>query len=322
MIPHVIAHPDRPELLQLTYDFDAKTTTITRHALSDGGLVAGPEKRVPRLLRYPVARGDGFYVAVMDRREFGEPAFIERFTWDELEPADTYRIEHPRFGLTGLGVSPSGRLAVVDRFFPTADDAIAGAKVVTVPDLEPVAAIPINAGMSSPVFDPEERRVAMVLYDQDRCSANVYRLEDAGAMPVADLASRQIGTDFNRACVAFLPGEQLAVWSVTCWSFEGKLGVYDIGTGEARFIVKTDSPAALDVADPDDFSFRLQNTDLSLLVDDQRIHVGALGAIVTVDLATGATSTRDLEGAGAIVQLHRCGEVTVALDHDSALFVA
>ncbi len=320
MIPHVIAHPDRPQLLQFVYDFDAKTTTIKRHTLDGGRIVAGIEKPVPHLLRYPVARGDSWYAAVMDEREFGEPAFVERWTWDDLEQRDAHLIEHPKFGLTALGVSPSCRLAVLDRFFATDDDEANGARVVTLPELRPIGAIPINAHMTGPVFDAAEERVAMVLYDQDRCSANVYRLGDDGAEQVADLASKQIVTDFESGCVAFLPGDRLVVWSVENWSFKGQVGVYDIAAGETQLVVPATSGNALEADDEEAFSFRLSNTELAMLVDDDRLLVGAIGAVVAVDLATGDTETRPIEGAGAVVQVRRCGPAAVAIDDQQQLW--
>jgi hypothetical protein len=110
------------------------------------------------------------------------------------------------------------------------------------------------------------------------------------------------------------------VWSVKGWSFEGQVGVYDLATGEARFVAAV-GHAELEVDDPDEFSFRLENTELSLFVGDRSVVVGAVGAVVTVDLDDRAATATPIEGAGAIVSVRRCGEAIVALDHDNALFV-
>lgn len=321
MIPHVICHPGRAELLQFVYDFDAKTTTIKPHRLEDGKLVAGPEKVMPKLLRYPTARAEHWYVAVMEVREFGEPAYVERWSWDELECADQYLIEHPKFGLTAMGIDDTGERAVVDRFFPTEEDDLLAAKVVSLPDMAVLGHMEINAGMGSPVFSPDRERVAMVLYDQGGCSANVYALSSGGAEKIAELAGRQIVTDFEQGCVAFLPDNELAVWSVQNWDFEGQFGVYDIGTGEARFVADAKSETTLATDDEEGFSFRLENTQLAMLVEETTALVGAVGGYASVDLGSGDVTHAAIEGAGAVVQLRRCGGRLIAVDNDNTLFV-
>jgi hypothetical protein len=288
MIPHLIAHPSRPELLHFEYDFDARTTTLRPHDVVDGALVARPTRSIDHLLRFPIARGDHWYLAVMDVREFGQPAYVERWAWDSLERLDRYLIEHPKFGLTALGVSPDCSMAVVDRFFPIDGDQL-GAKIVSLPDMKPLGGMFINAGMSSPVFGPGGL-VAMVHYDQDACTANVYRLAGGEAKEVGTMASDQIVTDFDRACVELLSEDLLAVWSVQGWDFGGMVGVYDIHSGKARFVSATDSGTALEVEDEEGFSFKIGNTDLAMLVEDDRIIVGTVGGIATIEVAGGAVA--------------------------------
>lgn len=321
MIPHVIAHPSRPEVLHFVYDFDAKTTLVRHRRLVDGGWQELGEHREDRLLRYPQARGEHWFVAAMPVRQFGEPAYVERWSWSPLERVESLQIEHPRFGLTALGVSASGRRAVVDRFFPTDDDAHAGARVLSLPDMAVQGDIPVISSMGSIVFDDAEEQVAMAHYDQGGCSANVYALGEGAATLVAELASDQIVTDFESACPAFLSPTRLAVWSVQNWDFAGQMGVYSIRAGEASFVTELGGSLAAD--DEEAFSMKIENSELAMLVRGDDVIVGGVGAIHTIDTHSGAVTTTTIEGAGAVVQVRECGEELnlVGLDHENRLFI-
>ncbi|MEM7152202.1 MAG: hypothetical protein AAF799_05130 [Myxococcota bacterium] len=318
MIPHVITHPTRPEILHFSYDFDDKTTKVRHRALVESQWRDLAELCIDRLLRYPQARGEDWFVASMPVREFGSPAFVERWSWGGLEAEEKQTIEHARFGLMALGVSPSTELLIADRYFPSDDDPLAGARVLRRSDRSIQGEMEINAGMSSPIFDEAESRVAMVLYDQGGCSANVYALAEGKATLLAELAERQIVTDFESGCVAFLPDERLLVWSTQNWDFGGQVGLYSIATGTADFVVEVPTATELD-GDEDDFSHLFENTERAVVVDGQHALVGSVGAVARVDLADGSIEAIEIPGAGAIVQVRRCGDQVIALDHENQI---
>ena len=340
MIPHLIAHPSQPRLLQFIYDFDAKTTTIVPVELNAGDLVRGEPTIVDRLLRYPIAQAGHWLCATMHVREFGEPAFVERWDWDSLAEVEKLEIDYPRFGLMGMGVSDDGERAVLAGYFPVeqedegsspalADDTVIvlqrsdelRACVVGLPDVGMVGALPFNAGIGSFVFNADKTRVAASLYDQDRCSVNVYELGPTGAEPIADLASEQIVTDFEQGCSVFLPGGELLVWSVQNWDFAGKVGVYAIASEDRRLDVDVDSGVEVEVEDEERFSLLIENTELMPYVAEGVAVVGTVGGIAIIDIGSGAVTQRRCDGAGAVCQVRRCGDHLVLVDHESRLFV-
>lgn len=313
MIPHMIIHPTEPIVLQFLYDFDEACTTLRTFRLEDGSLTSVSEHTVDRLLRYPQTRGTSWYCAVMEVREFGEPAFVERWSWETGERVAEIRIPVDQFGLMGLRVDAHERLAIIDREFGD----MYGTLVVHFPSMEVIGRMLLNANLVSAEFDPAGRRIALVHTDQGSAEAQLWTVDDQLAH-VRQFAERQTFDDFHTSSVQFIDNEELLIWTFQSWSGKGQVGVYSLDTGEPRFISDLPEPRLLD--DEGDLNFLMDNTEVFAAVDGRTAIVGDGAGVSYVDLDSGAVRSVAID-AGMIVQIRRCGERHVAVDHQSKLFV-
>ena len=112
MIPYFIVRPGSAEGLQLVYDFDAGRTSILRLRLEGDSVAKEPVAEVDRLLRHAAALEDGWLAAVMPVREFGEPVFVEKWSWDPVERVAQGRVPHPKMGLMNMAASDDGALVL------------------------------------------------------------------------------------------------------------------------------------------------------------------------------------------------------------------
>jgi hypothetical protein len=319
MIPHFIVNEKTGHVLQFTFDFKKLTTILTlQKPLADGFEVL-KEIPIDDILRYGVSHGNHWYVATMKIRKWGAPAFIEEWSWETLSVINKYPIEHDRFGLTNFSLSPKGDMVVINRFHEEANPDESGCKIFSFPDLIEVARVPINANLQSPTFDATGNKLVLIHTDQGSAETMLFEKKGEGFEKVVEFAENQITADMTYTAVTYTT-HGIAILSL---SFKSELGLYDINTGQCKFLIEVEKSLTNELEDLDpDFSYEhftdtiLGNTDLTIFADNTHVYVGSTGKIFKINLSSGVVDdTIDVPGLLYIVQLRKLNHELIVVDH-------
>lgn len=320
MLPHFIVRPGSSEALGFRYDFDSKSTTISRISLNRDRVQRTTVAQVDGLLRYPVAVADGWLCARMPERQFGKPAFVEKWGWDPIEQIERGRIPHEKFGLMYMSASADGELVLVDRAFHASgvqNDAL----VVRRARMETQATVhPMVSTLVSAAFGDDDELLALIHVDQGGCEARLYDLDGESTTHLGDFAQSQFPSDFVTGAIAF-SGERVLVWTLCMYTLESELGLYDVGGERPAFTRKLDhsfEPVFETRPDIESLEPVLSNAVPALAIHDGAAWIGGWGAVHRVPLDGAAPSTIAMP-LGVVLQIRCLGDRLIAIDHESAL---
>ena len=319
MIPHFIVNEKTNLILHFTFDFNKTTTLLSLQQPTKDGFKIIKEKTVDDLLRHAVSIGNHWFVATMKVRKWGSPAFIEEWDWETLELVKKYPIEHDRYGLMNFSISPKGDTVLIDRFFVENDPDQNGCKIFSYPALTEVGAIPINSNLQSPTFDDTGDKLIVVHTDQGGAETMLFERKNGKFDKKFQFAQRQVTADMTFTAVAYT---KHGILLFSLFGYPDQLGLYDIDTGECKFLNEIEKSAThiKEEIDPlydyKNFEVIMSNVDLSIYADDSYAYVGRLGSIFKIDISSGTVeSAIEIPELKYILQIKKLGNFLIAIDH-------
>lgn len=323
MIPHFIVNEKTGHILHFNFDFEKLTTILTMQKPVANGFEVLKEVQVDDLLRHGVSVGDRWYAATMKVRKWGSPAFVEEWSWETLSVLNKYPIEHNRFGLMNFSMSPKGDTVLIDRFFVQANPDENGCKLFSFPDFTELTSVPINSNLQSPTFDQTGNKLVLIHTDQGGAETMLFEKTDDGFDMEMEFADEQIKADMTYTAVTHTK-QGIAIVSL---SYKSALGLYDVTTGECKFLIDLEKSLGKELNDLDpDFDGEhfsetiLCNTDLTIYADNTHVYIGSTAKIFKVNLSSGVIdNTIAVPGLLYIVQLRKLNKELIAIDHKGNL---
>lgn len=316
MLPHFIVRPGSTDALAFTYDFEAGSTRISRVAPDGEGLSVVPLTTVEQLLRHPAATADTWLAAVMPVREFGEPAFVETWSWDPVERIEQARIPHDKFGLMNMAASSDGDLVLVDRAFRETG-VLNEALLLHRPTMEVRGTIhPMISTLVAAAFDPSKERLALIHVDQGGCEARLYRIDGPEPALLGEFAQKQLPTDYKTGALAFVD-DTIVVWTLDVGMITSELVVYDAKGPTPSF----DTLASFSIEpeeepDFDAYEMVLSNANPAFAIVDGAAFIGGQKLVHRVPL-DGTQPTALAVSLDVVVQIRAVGDQLLAIDNAS-----
>ena len=320
----LVSHPAKAHIIAVDGDFEALTTKLTTHAVSDEGLRIVHEKTVDGLLRNVYPTPEGLVAATMPVRKWGEPIFIETWSWN-FESHTKREIRRPKLGLMNFALDQTRGVMLVDRDFP--ESGTGASLICDAESLEVRGRVPLDSNLISPVFEPGGDRLALIHTDQGGAEVKLFHVGANETVLLRELGKEQVTLDDQEGSLCFLPGDELLVHTLTTWSAAGELAAYSAATGQQRFSTKLENKAAFEALSNRDERFQdedggmlISNTRLCFAVVDGAAYVGGVGGVFRVALSDGAAEHIDVAGVeGVVTRVVACGGRLVVIDHDGAL---
>ena len=323
MIPHFIVNEKTNLILHFTFDFNNTTTLLSLQQPTKNGFKIIKEKKVDDLLRHAVSIGDHWFVATMKVRKWGSPAFVEEWDWETLELVKKYPIDYNRYGLMNFSISPKGDTVLIDRFFVEDDPDKNGCKIFSFPSLTELVSIPINSNLQSPTFDETGDKFVLVHTDQAGAETMLFERKNGKFEKQFEFAQKQVVADMTFTAVAYT---KHGILLLSLFGYPDKMGLYDINTGECKFLNKIEKSAThiKEEIDPlydyKNFEVIMSNVDLSIHVDDSHVYVGRLGSIFKIDLSSGIVEkVIEIPELKYILQIKKLGKLLIAIDHTGVM---
>lgn len=215
-------------------------------------------------------------------------------------------------------MSPLGDMVLINRF-----DNENGCKVFSFPEFTEILSLPINTNLQSPTFSPAGNKLVLVQTDQRDAETLLLEKKDGTFDIQFQFAQKQITADMTYTAVTYT-AQGIALLSV---SFKSELGLYDMHTGESKFLITVEERISKKLYDVDaafnDGNFNeviLGNTDFTFYADTTHAYVGGTGEIFKINLSSGAIDAiLNVSGLFYIVQLRELNHELIVIDHKGNL---